>query len=308
MPNQYLYLDRIRYRLMVIRHFLTRITTNFRQTSGETRAGSLAFTFLLSFVPFSIAIASILSWIPISNSYVIKVEKYFFTTYLPHNGMDAYQQLRVFINQSKHLSSLGFGSLIITSYMMLFAIEKQLNALWYARRQRTIWRSLMIHTSFIIGGPLLIVVVSLLRICSHVFLHSKLLNFFADKNLTILVTVLLFTLAYKTIPSHKIRFKHALIAGISATIIFEVFKKLFFLYSFSLLGNYHIIYGSLAFMPIFLIWIYVSCLNLLFCAEIVRGLETCYPIKVANLRLKINSKPRKKEHRQQQRSTSSTSS
>ena len=86
--------------------------------------------------------------------------------------------------------------------------------------------------------------------------------------------MLLFTLIYKIMPKHKVLFSHALIAAATATFFFNLAKKALVIYSHSLFVNYHILYGSLAFVPLFLIWVYLCCFNLLFCAAIIYGLET----------------------------------
>lgn len=223
-----------------------------------------------------IAVAGVISLLPFSNTYVTKVEQYFFTNYIPHSGAQIYQQVKVFLQHADELSWVGFSSLGVTTYLMLFSIESQLNAIWRTRRERSIWQSLLTHTLFLICACVLVAAMSFMRIYSHVFLHSPSINFIADKSIPSMVTIALFALLYKIMPSHKISNLHALIAGFVATVLFEVIKKLFVFYSLHLFVNYHIIYGSLAFIPLFLIWIYISCFNLLFCATIIYAMETDY--------------------------------
>lgn len=264
--------------IIISSNFMLRIVSNFYNTSGTTRAGSLSFTMLLSFIPFTISMAglfaAITKWTPFSSHYIYKVEKYFFTNYIPHSGILIYQQVKIFLQQSQNLSILGFSSLLVTTYLMLYAIENQLNALWSAKSKFSILKSLFVHSIFLLSGFTVVIGISVLSIYSHVFLQSETINFLVDRSLTSLVAILLFTLCYKIMPNHQIKTSHALIAGISATLIFSLIKRLFMVYTKYIFINYHIIYGSLAFIPIFLIWIYISCLNFLFCAEIIYGLES----------------------------------
>ena len=255
---------------------MLRIILNFDKTSGDTRAGSLAFTMLLSFIPFMISMAGLIGLLPFSNRYITRVEQYFFTNYIPHGGIQIYSQVKVFLQHSQELSILGFSSLIVTTYLMLFSVERQLNALWHTTRQNSILNSLRTHTLFLISGFSVIGIMTVLRIYSHVFLNSPTIDFLFDQSLTTFVTTAMFSLVYKFMPSHSVSLPHALIAGVTATLLFSVSKQLFLFYSVNLFVNYHIIYGSMAFIPLFLIWIYISCLNLLFCAEIIYGLETRY--------------------------------
>lgn len=268
----------LRRERLIALNFLLRIGYNFYKTSGTTRAGSLSFTMLLSFIPFTITMAGIFTgisrWLPVSGAYIGKVERYLFANYIPHSGMLIYQQVKVFLLQSQGLSLIGFGSLIVTTYLMMYALETQLNGLWSTCSKFSLVNSLLIHTIFLVSTFVVIIIIFVLSIYTHVFLQSPTMNFLVDKSLITIVTVLMFMLCYKILPNHSIKISHALIAAISATVIFNLAKKVFVLYIKYIFVNYHIIYGSLAFIPIFLIWIYVSCLNLLFCAEIIYGLES----------------------------------
>ncbi len=227
-----------------------------------------------------IAVAGVISLLPFSNIYVTKIEQYFFTNYIPHSGALIYQQVKIFLQHADELSWVGFSSLGVTTYLMLFSIESQLNAIWREKRDRTIMQSLFTHSIFLICATVLIGLMSFLRIYSHVFLHSPKINFIVDQSIPFLVSITLFSLLYKIMPSHVIRNTHALVAGFTATILFEIIKKLFVFYSLHLFVNYHIIYGSLAFVPLFLIWIYISCINFLFCATIIYAMETKYNPKL----------------------------
>ena len=219
---------------------MLRIIINFDKTSGDTRAGSLAFTLLLSFIPFMISMAGLIGLLPFSNRYITRVEQYFFTNYIPHGGAQIYTQVKVFLQHSQELSIFGFSSLIVTTYLMLFSVERQLNALWHTTRQNSILNSLRTHTLFLISGFSVIGIMTVLRIYSHVFLNSPTIDFLFDQSLTTVVTIAMFSLVYKFMPSHSVSLKHALIAGITATVLFGVSKQLFLFYSVNLFVNYHI--------------------------------------------------------------------
>lgn len=259
---------------IIFSNFLARIIYNFRRTDIFTRSGSLAFTILLSFIPFTISMVSIISWLPISNSSIVKIQHHIFMNYIPPNaGEQIYHQVKIFLRQSHHLSWLGFISLLITTYLMIFAIEKQLNAIWHNKRRRHFGKSLLTYTLFLICSLLLTAAVSILQISSFFIFSSEIVAIF-NQCISALITVFLFVLVYKMIPRHKAAFKHALIASVVATMIFFIIKESFMHALVKIFVNYHVIYGSLSFVPIFLLWIYISCINLFFCAGIIYALET----------------------------------
>lgn len=57
--------------------FLFKVLVNFQKAGGISCSSSLSYTLLLAFIPFSISIASISSWLPISNAIINDVQMYF---------------------------------------------------------------------------------------------------------------------------------------------------------------------------------------------------------------------------------------
>ena len=264
-----------------ISNFIYRILYNFYNTNGTTRAGSLSFTLLLSFIPFTITIAGLIGKLPFSNRYITEVEQYLFLNDIPHDGMQFYQHVKIFLQHSNNLSLLGFSSLMITSFLMLFSVENQLNGLWSSRtRKFSFLNSLILYFMFIILALATLAGLLILSLYSHVFLKSQILDYVIDKTLTSIIAFIMFFLCYKIMPNHKVKYIHAIIAASVATLIFGVLKIIFVTYTQFIFVNYHIIYGSLAVIPISLIWIYINCLNLLFSAELILGLEEPYNHKI----------------------------
>gem|GEM_PF-1734977 len=260
--------------ITVFINFLARLLCHIRATDIFTRSGSFAFTILLSFVPFTISMVSIISWLPISSHAIAKIQHHVFTDYLPPDaGEQIYRQVKIFLHQSRNLSILGFGSLLITTYLMIFEIEKQLNAIWYNKLPRKLGHSLFKYTLFLICGIALSSMVSILQISRLVIFNSGIAAII-NQVISILITILLFVMVYKVIPSHKTSFKHAFIAATLATASFLLIKVLFTYVLVKIFVDYSVIYGSLSFIPIFLLWIYLSCLNVFFCAGVIYTLET----------------------------------
>ncbi|MEK9134526.1 MAG: YihY family inner membrane protein, partial [Pseudomonadota bacterium] len=68
---------------------------------------------------------------------------------------------------------------------------------------------------------------------------------------------LAFWALYVVVPNYRVRLRHGLIGSLFATVIFEIAKRsfAFFVTHFA---NYKAIYGAIAALPVFLIWIYLS--------------------------------------------------
>ena len=59
------------------------------------------------------------------------------------------------------------------------------------------------------------------------------------------------------VPNYRVRWRHGLIGSLFATMMFEIAKRgfAFFVTHFA---SYKAIYGAVAALPVFLIWIYLS--------------------------------------------------
>jgi len=85
--------------------------------------------------------------------------------------------------------------------------------------------------------------------------------------LPFITTSIAFTVVYILVPNCFVLRKHAVVGGIIAAILFELAKFCFGIYVKTIPG-YQTIYGALAVIPIFLIWIYTSWVVLLLGAHI----------------------------------------
>ncbi len=83
-----------------------------------------------------------------------------------------------------------------------------------------------------------------------------------------LLMIVSFTAIYKFIPAAKVPFKHALIGGVLATILWETAMRLFI--SFALATKtYGTVFGSFKTVIIILLSFFYSACVLLFCGEII---------------------------------------
>ncbi len=76
-----------------------------------------------------------------------------------------------------------------------------------------------------------------------------------------------FVLIYKFVPNEKIKWKYVWPGTIFGIVFFDAAKSLFVLYLANF-ANYEMIYGSIASVIIFLVWIYYSAIILIVGAEL----------------------------------------
>jgi membrane protein len=265
-----------------------RIATTWRRGSSLTRmiatrfaddrcvqvAGNLTFTTLLALVPLFTIALTLFAAFPVFQDWSNAFKVFLLTTLVPEvSGKVITVYMQQFANNAARLTAVGLIFLGVTALMLLVSIERVFNAIWRARRPRTVVQRLVIYWTTVTVGPLLIgaslsltswlVTQSMQSVNEIPGLQEGML-----KLLPVLLNGAAFALLYLMIPNRRVLVKDALVGGITAAIGFEVMKRGFGMYVL-LFPTYDLIYGTFASIPLFLLWIYLSWLIVLFGAVVV---------------------------------------
>ncbi len=247
---------------------------DFYQRHGLIRSASLAYTTLLAVTPLSIIIVSLISIFPFFDRGIQEIENFVFANFVPHTGQIVLNVLQDFQSQAHHLPWKGFIFLAITSIMLLKTMESQLNELWGLKCNRFFGISFLIHFSILTIGPILLC--TSLFISSLVFSSRFLDLLFINQLLTVLpftCSFLAYLFLYIALPCCKVKMKYAIVGAFFAALLFE-FAKLGFIVYTRLIPTYSILYGALAVIPLFLIWLYVSAVIFLLGGQVVNSFRT----------------------------------
>ncbi len=231
-------------------------------------AASLSFTSLLALVPLVTVVFSTLSLFPVFERWSGDIEGFLYSNLVPQLGDQVQKYLHDFSSNAGQLTIWGLVFLIGSSLALLSTIEDVFNEIWHVDSGRPWVQRLLVYWSMLTLGPLLIA--SSLSISSYLLSLSVLEEqaMFVDikrmvlRSLPILFELLAFMLFYVAIPNREVRLRHALIGAIVATILFEFAKYGFGFYLLHF-NSYQRIYGTLAILPIFLVWVYLSWLVVL---------------------------------------------
>ncbi|MCP4995331.1 MAG: YihY family inner membrane protein, partial [Gammaproteobacteria bacterium] len=165
-----------------------------------------------------------------------------------------------------------FIFLIIVALMMMANIDRAFNTIWRVRRKRGLLSLFIVYWSILSLGPLLIGIS--MAVTSYLVSIPLLSNTAETLGLKgrliglmpVLASAVAFTLLYAVVPNRRVPFRHALMGGLLAAALFELAKRGFAFYLTNF-PTYEAIYGALAVIPIFLVWIYVSWVVTLLGAE-----------------------------------------
>jgi membrane protein len=168
-----------------------------------------------------------------------------------------------------HLASAGLvgGALLIYSGISLMSdVERAINDIWAIRRRRSIRQQVIIYWVGLTLGPLLLAASVMASHTARSWIAGSGIRFLGVAA-GVLLTCAFFTVIYYIVPATKVQLKAAAIGGLVAGISWEVAKWGYAIF----VGRsvrYHAIYGSVAAVPIFLLWLYVSWTLMLFGAKV----------------------------------------
>ncbi len=240
-------------------------------------AGSLTFTTVLALVPMLTIALAIFTTFPLFNAFRTALDAYFIQNLMPKsiaNTILGY--LGQFSAKASGLSAIGAIALMVTSIATMGTIERAFNDIWRVKASRPLAKRIVMYWAIVTLGPLLIGISMsltsyLFSTTSSVVMHANFAGAVLYTLVSVVITALAFTLLYTTVPNRYVDWRDAMWGGIAAGIAFEIAKRLFavFIKSFP---TYTMVYGAVAALPIFLIWIYMSWLITLIGAVITASL------------------------------------
>lgn len=251
---------------------------SFVENNSLQSAAALSYTSLFSLVPLAAVSLAIISAFPVFEALSRQMQDFVFENFVPASGAVIQQHLQDFLSKAKQLTVPGIFFLLVTALMMMATIERALNKIWKVRQRRTVFNRFIIYWSVISLGPLLIggaiamssYVVSMPFFSGTATAVERTFGFI--RVLPLFMELGAFSLLYIIVPNARVSARDAIIGGIFAASLFEV-AKYGFTYFITHFGSYETLYGALATIPIFLIWLYVSWLVTLTGAEFTHSLQ-----------------------------------
>jgi membrane protein len=237
------------------------LARRLRDDRSIQTAGSLTFTSLLALVPLVTVALSLSTAFPVFDRAIDALSGYISGQLLPEGGARVTAQLSAFVAKAARLTSVGLAVLALTSLMLMLTIDEVLNRIFRVQRRRGLAQRLLMYWAVLSLGPVLMGV----SLSMTSFLVGSSLGYLDLGGLARSVLALLpfiftcatFKLLYLVVPYRRIEFRHALVGGLVASVLFELAKRGFALY-IAKFPAYTLIYGAFATVPIFLVWVYVS--------------------------------------------------
>ena len=240
-------------------------------------AGMLAYVTLLAIVPLLTISFSILAAFPVFEGVTDRLREAMVEYLVPAASEAVDEHLESFLGRTTELTAIGVAALAVSALLLLNTVERVLNEIWRVRQPRPKLQQFMVYWTVLTLGPLLLAV----SVVSTSYMGTVTLGPLEPPSALIaqlltlapfVVQAVVFALLYSMVPHHTVPVRHAAIGGILASALFEVAKAGFAQF-IARAPTYEAIYGALAALPIFLVWLYISWVVILLGAELTQALR-----------------------------------
>lgn len=256
-------------------HFLKGMWSRVNEHDIFTYAASLSFYTLLSFIPLIFITVAAVGEVAGRSKSVTEHAVKWINELFPFMTGKMEESVYGLIKNRGLFGGIGLFTLLWSAHMVLAEGEKVIRKVFGVHNRRWLFLSQIIAWGIFLLGVIFFAVSFLFGLYLHHFLPAPFLKAigpfidgFLIRYVPAVMVALTVTAAYKLLPQRTVPFSIALTGGASFAVLWEVAKKLFFIYT----GKAHylsLIYGSLTTLMLFLLFVYYSALLFIIIAEFV---------------------------------------
>ncbi|WP_374448033.1 YihY family inner membrane protein [Stella sp.] len=237
-------------------------------------AGSLSYTSLLAIVPAFAVGLSALTAFPLYADARQAISQMILRNLVPQVGEVVDTYVTQFAGAAVQLTAVGIVGLAVTAVLLLATIEWRFNFIWRVPTERPWLGRILAYWAILTLGPLLL--------GASLSLSSRVLALAEEAGLGVvlsraawgfpfLLSVAAFSGLYLIIPNRTVRWGDGIMGGLVAAVLFQLIQSGFGYYVTRFV-SYQAVYGAIAALPIFLLWMYLTWAVVLFGAVVAAGL------------------------------------
>ena len=257
----------------------------FNRDGCFVASGALSYTSLVSLVPLGVIALGILSAFPNFASVRQELLAFVFRNFVPQISEQAAWWFEYFAASATQATAIGIVGIGATGILLLVTVEDQLNLLWRVPVPRPWGQRVVAYWTLMTLGPLLVGMSLTLSTyldtaARRAGLDPQALAQFAGfwphflvRLVPLLLELIACTLLYCLIPNCAVRWRDGALGAAVAAVVIEILK-LGFAFYIGQMTSYQTVYGALAAIPIFLLWMYVSWMAVLLGAVVAANLPT----------------------------------
>lgn len=253
-------------------------------------AGALSFTTVFALVPLSMVVFGVLSAFPVFEVWSDRLSDYIFSNFVPSSARAVESVLRGFTQNTSQITAVGVIALVISLLITLTSVETTFNRIWRVKTARPDVARFLVYWTVLTLGAL--VAAASLALSARFFA----LGIFQSESgqwlqrtmlqlAPMAIELLALTAIFRVVPHRTVHWRHAAAGAVIAVLLLELVKWVIALYLGSF-TSYQRIYGQLAFVPIFLLWIYLTWVSVLLGASFAASMSA-FRYQPAHMRLPL---------------------
>ncbi|MGK0288776.1 MAG: membrane protein [bacterium] len=234
----------------------------FREKNISSLAQSLAYTTITSIVPIITIFFFVLGRFTQTKEAKMKITAFISEYFFPEAVSQVFDQLQKIEEHSFAFGVIGIPTLLIACIILFIKMDDCINEIWEINKSREWLKNGFGFFLLIFLSPILLVLafsiptyLNTLPYYQQIVQFSWVSSFFSQL-VPVLASAIGLYVLYLYIPSTSVQKKASIIAALISAVLLQISHSLvnYYLKNFT---KFDVIYGSLAIVPIFLIWIYV---------------------------------------------------
>jgi membrane protein len=279
------------------------VIKQFRANQGILLAGAVAYYTLLSLVPLLILILMALSHVVPEDRLLSTLSEYL-EFVVPGQSAALVQEVRTFLAQKQIVGGILFVTMLFFSALAFTILENAMSVIFYHRvkikRRHFLVSAVMPYLFILFLGVGLLIVTVLSGVLQFVGTRSIVIlgqtrsldqvSIFLLYVVGVTGEILLLTAIYFVMPVGRLSLRHALIGGVTATLLWELMRHLLAWY-YTTMSQIQLVYGSLTTAIAVLLSVEIGALVLLVGAQVIAEYERISrePIEVSTRPVKLEA-------------------
>ncbi len=243
----------------------------FKGEGLRLRAMALTYVSIFSLIPAVMVTVSMVRSFPDLDRVRVRFQD-FLTSNLAVGSRDkvqAYLDQYVFGASAMTPGLLGFALLLFSAIALLAQVEHAVNVIWSVRHPRPRLHRWLTYWAALTVGPLVMAGSIAIALDAHEKLGAPRI---VGQVAGVALTYVFFMAAYLILPATRVRFWPAFGGGVVAGTAFEIARWLY-TWAATHLFRFQAVYGSIAAVFVFLLWLYLSWTIFLFGARLAFVLQ-----------------------------------
>ncbi|MCD8313821.1 MAG: YihY/virulence factor BrkB family protein [Bacteroidales bacterium] len=239
------------------------------------QAVALSFFATMAVVPFIFLMFTITNGFGLSDRLVTLIHEYF------SSSQDIVDMLLGFADNiiaTAQSSVVGLISALLfcwTVLWMMFSVERAFNNVWRVHKSRNLFKRIGFYILIIFVAPFVImlffsgsiVYTNALASIGLGVQYFRTVSSILAWVIFYVVATMTFSVMYKFIPNHKVIYSNALKASIASGLVFTIFQYIY-LETQMFITRLNTVYGAVAMIPFFMLWMNVGWFIILFGSEL----------------------------------------